>query len=169
MRWFFFWNSFALNTSGGINGAHTHTPHAVCFTFKNILIFLFHRELNVIDRPGPFKISTSISISSPNMHAAASPSGNDCPWVVHHCLREVFLVASSPSFLYALNVYLRKSTSECSTHLLWPLLSAHPPLSLLPPLLHFSVGRYVFVFAMHYTSGLYLVWKSWLSLFVPSR
>lgn len=139
MRWFFFWNSFALNTSGGINGAHTHTPHAACFAFKNILIFLFHRELNVIDRPGPFKISSSISISSPNVHAAASPSGNDCPWVVHHCLIEVFLVASSPSFLYALNVYLRK-TSECSTHLLWPLLSAHP---LYPPFLLSCTSQWV--------------------------
>ncbi|KAF0045276.1 hypothetical protein F2P81_001805 [Scophthalmus maximus] len=31
------------------------------------------RELNVIDRPGPFKISASISISSPNTHAASFP------------------------------------------------------------------------------------------------
>ncbi|KAI4810641.1 hypothetical protein KUCAC02_013579 [Chaenocephalus aceratus] len=31
-------------------------------------------ELNAIDRPGPFKISASISISSPNTHAASFPS-----------------------------------------------------------------------------------------------
>lgn len=78
---FFFRNGSSLYTSGGINEAHTHTPHAACFVFKNILISLFHRELNAIDRSGPFKISTSISISSSNSHTVSFPSGNDCPWV----------------------------------------------------------------------------------------
>lgn len=62
-----------LNASGHINGAHTHAPHAARFAFKNILISLFHGELNAIDCRGPFKISASISISSPNTHAAFSP------------------------------------------------------------------------------------------------
>lgn len=77
---FFFRNRHSLNASDGINEAHAHIPQVACYAFKNILIFLFRRELNVIDRPGPFKISASISISSPNTHAASFPSGNDCPW-----------------------------------------------------------------------------------------
>lgn len=97
---FFFRNRHSLNAPDGINEAHAHTPQVACYAFKNILIFLFRRELNVIDRPGPFKISASISISSPNTHAASFPSGNDCPWaggiVCLHLEREAFLVASSP-------------------------------------------------------------------------
>lgn len=55
----------------------------------------------MIDQAGPFKISTSISISSPNTHAASFPSSNGCPWVgaiiCLHLTRKVFLEASSPS------------------------------------------------------------------------
>lgn len=146
----FFRNGCSRNASGGINEAHTHTPHAACFAFKNILISLFHRGLNVIDQSGPFKISTSVSISSSNTHTVSFPSGNDCPWVVGGwlvgavCLSlGLFLMASSPPFSPLPNnanqrmlVSFREWMNKCRTHLLWPLLSAHPPSPL-----HSSLGR----------------------------
>lgn len=135
---------------------------------KNILISLFHRELNAIDRSGPFKISTSISISSSNTHTVSSPQVmtvlglGELAGAV--CLRfEVFLVASSPPFSLLLNnvnqrilVSFREGMNECITHLLWPLLSAHPPPSVPPPLLSRSMPICIWNALDH------LDWKSWL-------
>lgn len=156
---FFVRNSFSLNTSGGVNEAHTHTPHAACFAFKNILISLFHRELNVIDRPGPFKISTSISISSPNTQAAFMPSGNGCPWVggivCLHLERQVFLVASSPSLssLLLCNA-VRFGTYICLFEKWFERMQNTAPVTFIvcppppSPPLHHWLDRYLFVFAM---------------------
>lgn len=149
---FFFRNSLSLNASGNINEAHTHAPHAACFAFKNILISPFRRELNAIDRPGPFKISASISISSPNTHAASFPSGNDCPWLGEWfvCIKRARCVSCgihsftppwSPLSVQRIVASSTKGVGECSTHLVWPLWASLSS----PP----SPGRYLFVFAMH--------------------
>lgn len=135
---------------------------------KNILISLFHRELNAIDRSGPFKISTSISISSSNTHTLSlSPQvmtvlglGELARAV---CLRfEVFLAASSPPCSPLLNngnqpilVSFTEGMNKCRTHLLWPLLSAPPPPPT-PPLLIGSIPICIWNALDH------LDWKSWL-------
>ncbi|KAM3614398.1 uncharacterized protein V6R79_013467 [Siganus canaliculatus] len=57
-----------------------------------------NRELNAIDRPGPFKISASISISSPNTHAASFPSGHEAEMGLEQ--RELHLDTHRPFLLY---------------------------------------------------------------------
>lgn len=157
---FFLRNGSSLYTSGGINEAHTHTPHAACFVFKNILISLFHRELNAIDWSGPFKISTSISISSSNAHTVSFPSGNNCPWVAGSwrglfvcgsvfCAIQSF-VLSTPQYCESRYIgffqrgYEQMQNTPSLTFIVCPSPSIAPPSPL-----HSSVGRYLFVFEMH--------------------
>lgn len=161
---FSFFFSSSLYTSGGINEAHTHKPHAAFFVFKNILISLFHRELNAIDRAGPFKISTSIRISSSNTHThtVSFPSGNDCPWVAGSwrglfvCVWKCFLwhpvLHSLHSSILWINVYwfLSERVWTNAEHTFFDLYCLPIPLHLTPPPpLHSSAGRYLFVFEMH--------------------
>lgn len=153
-----------LYTSGGINEAHTHTPHAACFVFKNILISLFHRELNAIDRSGPFKISTSISISSSNTHTLSlSPqvmtvlglqgAGGGCLSVFGSgsCGIESSIL-STPQYCESKYIgffqrgYEQMQNTPSLTFVVCPSPAISPP-PFSPPLL--SVGRYLFVFEMH--------------------
>lgn len=120
----------------------TRTPHAACFAFKNILISLFHRELNAIDWPGPFKISTAWAWASLLWNTPAA--GNGCPWRVWGNGVRPFRGESVPGGVGVFSVVLRclsitwsgaeciaaclrGGVNECRTHFQWPLLSAHPP------------------------------------------